>query len=165
MMELRRRLLCINQGDSDSGCADRGSVSPMVPILTIVILLLGGLIVDSGRQLNARGRAVAYAQEAARAGAARIDLTSADLRLQPVDQVAQAVATYCAEVEADGAVTSCEFRRIDPVSASDDRKLVVVVDVTLSVRATLMGIVGVQELNASGTGRARPFEGVDEPEA
>ena len=48
---------------------ERGSVAPAIPIIAFTLLLLGGLVIDASRQLNERGLAVAYAEEAARAGA------------------------------------------------------------------------------------------------
>ena len=46
---------------------ERGSLAPAVPVIAMFLLLLGGLGVDGSRQLNARGQAVAFAEEAARA--------------------------------------------------------------------------------------------------
>ena len=54
----------------------RGALSPAVAILAVMIFALAGLVIDGGRQLGARSRAVGYAQEAARAGAAAIVLNS-----------------------------------------------------------------------------------------
>ena len=50
----------------------RGALSPAVAILAVMIFTLAGLVIDGGRQLGARSRAVGYAQEAARVGAAAI---------------------------------------------------------------------------------------------
>jgi hypothetical protein len=139
----------------------------------MVMLLLGGLVVDASRLLNARGRAVAYAEEAARAGAGAILLDRSELELEPA-VVQSRVDDYCSAIEADvtqnlGSQAAgdgvVECRLVPPlrqVSGDDGRELVVVVFVEVTIPASLLGIVGVTELTASGEGRARPYEGVDD---
>ena len=142
------------------GSSDRGSIAPAAPILAMIMLLLGGLVLDASRQLNARGRAVAYAEEAARAGAGAIRLDQVALTLDQDEAIAR-VERYCADVMAGGAVTACYPTGFDAVSSTDPRRLVVETRVELEIPATLLGMVGVTTLGASGEGRARPFEGVD----
>lgn len=142
---------------------ERGSLAPAVPIIAMMLLLLGGLGIDGSRQLNARGQAVAFAEEASRAGAQGVDLNADDLVLDPV-LVRQRVETYCARVLALEQVSSCQLLRIERVSATDPRKIVVVTRVRLSVPATLLGMVGVRTLSASADAKARPFEGIDTAE-
>lgn len=147
---------------------DEGSIAPAVPVLALVLLLLAGLVVDASRQLSARGRAVAYAEEAARAGAAAVELDAPDLRLLPEDAVRDRVNAYCLSAAAGGAPL------VDPgncyvgtTSAGDPqgRPLVVVAHVEIVQPTTLLGIVGVRHLRAAGDGRARPFEGTTEEDA
>ena len=138
---------------------ERGSIAPAVPIIGLVLLLLGGLGIDGSRQLNARGEAVAFAEEAARAGAQGIDVAASDLRLDRA-LVEQRVDTYCARVEKLGQVQSCDFVDVVQVSDDDPRELVVVTRVELSIKPSLLGIVHPQDLHASGTARARPYEGI-----
>lgn len=140
---------------------DRGSISPVLPVMAMVILLLGGLVIDAGRQLDLRARAIAYAQEAARAGASQIDPSRTQLVLIP-ERVENEVDVYCDAVVADGAVDSCEFRGILPDPDDGDQPLIVAVHVEMSTSASLLSMVGVRELRASGDGRARPFQGVRE---
>jgi hypothetical protein len=143
--------------------SDAGSIAPAVPVIGLIILLLGGLVLDASRQLNARGEAVAYAEEAARAGASAVDLAAPRLRLVPAD-VSARVADYCTSLTSvlhQEGVRDCRLVRVDPVSATDRRRLVVVVHVDMAIQATLLGIVGVSTLTAGGDGRARPLEGVD----
>src|SRR3954453_14579683 len=89
---------------------DRGSILPLVPVLIIVLLLLGGLVVDAGRELNARSQAQSYAEEAARAGATAVDPSRPDLTLLPA-LARRRVNAYCATVRANSRdqVTGCEF--------------------------------------------------------
>ncbi|WP_205709562.1 pilus assembly protein TadG-related protein [Kineococcus siccus] len=147
---------------------DDGSIAPAVPIVALVLLLLAGLVVDASRQLTARARAVAYAEEAARAGAAAVDLDEQELRLLPEAAVRARVEGYCRDAVTAGAPIvdpgAC-FRGVRAVSATDGRRLVVVAHVDVVVPASLLGLVGVRELRASGDGRARPFEGLDEEDA
>lgn len=144
---------------------EAGAIAPAVPVLAFVLLLLGGLVIDASRLLNARGRAVAYAEEAARAGAGAIVPGQAVLALDE-RAVAARVAAYCEAVLADpaqrGGVRECAYQPpLQAVSDSDPRRLVVRVLVRLELPASLLGMVGVEVLRASGEGRARPYEGVD----
>ena len=141
---------------------DAGSIAPLVPVFAFVLLLLGGLIVDASRLLNARGRAVAFAEEAARAGASAIEQGRAELRIDESTMRAR-VKQYCDAVMADpsGGVWFCEFDSLSEVGDGDSRRLVVAVKVRLRIPASLLGMIGVDELNASAFGSARPFEGVD----
>lgn len=144
---------------------DEGSIAPAIPVLALVLLLLAGLVVDASRQLSARGRAVAYAEEAARAGAAAIELDAPDLRLLPEDVVRERVNAYCRAAAAGGAPLvdpeNC-YRGTTRVGDPQGRALVVVTHVEIVQPTTLLGIVGVRELRAAGDGRARPFEGTTE---
>ena len=142
---------------------EHGSLAPAVPVIAMMLLILGGLGVDGSRQLNARGEAVAFAEEAARAGAQGVDVTADDLVLD-TGLARQRVDDYCAAIEALPQVQSCDFVRIDPVSDSDDRRLVVVAEVHLRIDASLLGLVGVHTLSASAQARARPYEGIDAPD-
>jgi len=141
---------------------ERGSIAPAVPVIAMALLLLGGLGIDGSRQLNARGEAVAFAEEAARAGAQGIDVAASQLALDP-NLAEERVRTYCARVEQLGQVESCRFVGIRPVSDDDPRMLVVVTAVKLKIQASLLSMVGVRELSASATARARPYEGVTRP--
>ncbi|WP_432511196.1 pilus assembly protein TadG-related protein [Kineococcus sp. SYSU DK001] len=147
---------------------DEGSIAPAVPVLALVLLLLAGLVVDASRQLAARARAVAYAEEAARAGAAAIDLDAPELELLPEGRVAERVTAYCRAAAASGAPIvdpgNC-FRGTTATGDPQGRRIVVQTHVEIVLPSTLLGIVGVQELRAAGDGRARPFEGTREEDA
>jgi len=145
----------------DAGRDERGSLAPAVPVIAMMLLILGGLGVDGARQLNARGQAVAFAEEAARAGAQGVDIAADGLVLDP-GLARQRVEDYCAAVEALGYV-ECDFVGFEPVSAADHRMLVVVTEVHLQIDASLLGMVGVTTLRASAVARARPYEGIDAP--
>lgn len=149
---------------------DDGSIAPLVPVMGLAVLLLGGLVVDSARLLGNRSRAVAYAEEAARAGAGTVDLGQLELGLDP-QTVALQVQEYCDALAADedlrSAVTYCGLDvgsgddGIEEVGDGDGRRIVVRARVEMDMPTTLLGLIGVNELSSSGTGRARAFEGVD----
>jgi hypothetical protein len=130
----------------------------------MALLLLGGLGIDGSRQLNARGEAVAFAEEAARAGAAGIDVAAGTLKLdEPLAE--DRVDRYCVAIEKLPQVESCDFVHIEAVDPDQDpRRLVVVARVRTRIRTSLLSMIGVQELTASGIARARPYEGVEAPD-
>lgn len=139
---------------------ERGSIAPAVPIIAFMLLLLAGLGIDGSRQLNARGEATAYAEEAARAGAQGVDIAADQLKLDD-NLVEQRVGQYCQRIEQQGAVKTCRLVDIERVSADDPRQLVVHTEVTLQTNATLLGLIGVRTLDAGADAKARPYEGID----
>jgi Flp pilus assembly protein TadG len=136
----------------DAGRNQRGALSPAVVILAVMIFTLAGLVIDGGRQLGAKSRAVGYAQEAARAGAATIDLNSPEAKID-VTKAGDAVAAFCAEVSAnDPAVTNCGTSQLD------DQHLQVTV--RIDNKTTFLGMIGIQDLAANGVGEAHAEQGV-----
>jgi Flp pilus assembly protein TadG len=130
----------------------QGALSPAVAILAVMIFTLAGLVIDGGRQLGAKSRAVGYAQEAARAGAAAIDLNSPEAKID-ITKAGNAVAAFCAQVSAnDPAVTNCG------TSELDDQHLQV--KVRIDNKTTFLGMVGIQDLPANGVGEAHAEQGV-----
>jgi hypothetical protein len=137
---------------------DGGSLAPAVPIVAIMFMLLAGLVIDSSRELTARARAVSYAEEAARAGAAAVDPASDPLVLLPAEARARA-RDYCAVAEASESQLSCGAPRVD------EGAVTVTVSTTISIPSGLLGLVGIRTLRASGTGTAHPLIGVTEGDA
>ncbi|WP_433157520.1 pilus assembly protein TadG-related protein [Kribbella sp. CA-247076] len=130
----------------------RGSLSPAVAILAVMIFTLAGLVIDGGRQLGARSRAVGYAQEAARVGAATIQLNTAEARIDTA-KAATAIAAFCAQVSSnDPAVTSCA-----PTKLTEEQ---VDIRVALDNKTTFLGLIGKTSLKASGIGTAHAEQGV-----
>ena len=68
---------------------DRGQVTGFVVLITAVLVLLAGLVADGGLGLSAKLEAINTAQEAARAAAQNLDLTSVRtggrVRIEPAD--------------------------------------------------------------------------------
>lgn len=140
---------------------EQGSITPFVVIISLAILLLAALVVDGGRQLNAKGRAVAYAQEATRAGAQAIDV--GDPRLDLVPGIALAAANeYCRTARAaDPELAECraEMRTINDPNGD---YLAVAVSTTVTIKSILLGIINRHELTSSGEALARPVSGISD---
>ncbi|WP_010145936.1 TadE/TadG family type IV pilus assembly protein [Serinicoccus profundi] len=136
--------------------AERGSILPLIPIMALALLMIAGLVIDASRQLNARSQAVAYAEEAARAGAQAIE-PEPPATLDP-QEARRNVRDYCAQVLQRQAVTSCGVTDIQPADDSP-RPYTMVVRVQTQIPTTLLGMVGVRSLSASGEGRAEPVAG------
>ncbi len=133
---------------------ERGALTPAVLILAIMIFWLAGLVIDGARQLNARSRAIAYAQEAARAGASGINLNVQKLEFDPKDVRAR-VDAYCAEARAnDDTITRCGLSE-EP----DAENLEVAVE--LKNPTTFLSMLGVQTLTAKGQGEAHAEQGIN----
>jgi Flp pilus assembly protein TadG len=157
---------------------ERGSITPLVPIVILAFLVLGGLVIDGSRELNARGDAQAYAEEAARAGAGAVDPTSNDLALDPT-QVQKNVKTYCDTVtqqnqgQTQNRVTSCHLdtsKGVDGITATttcDGKTADIVVNtvVTTDIKPSLLGIVGLTDLTATAHAQARPYQGITAADA
>ncbi len=143
---------------------ERGSITPFVVIVSLALLMLAALVVDGGRQLNAKGRALAYAQEAARAGAQAIDVNTDRLDLDQ-DVALRAARQYCAEAMAnDPQLVLC-----DPsIQAVNDRGGTyhgVRVEARVQLDAILLGIIGRHELRSSGQALATPVSGISEADS
>lgn len=148
---------------------ERGSITPLVPVVVLAFFMIGGLVVDGSRELSARGEAQAYAEEAARAGATAVDITSDTLKLDE-SLAAQRVRDYCSAVRGQqgSPVTSCELDTgvgnggftTTATCAGQPAEIVVNAVVHIQINATLLGIVGITHLTSSGHAKARPIEGV-----
>jgi hypothetical protein len=143
---------------------ERGSITPFVVIVSLAILLLAALVIDGGRQLNGKGRAIAYAQEAARAGAQAIDVT--DPRLDLVPGLALAAADeYCRTAQAnDAQLIKCEAELRTVNDPAGDFKAVTV-STTVRFQAILLGLIGKDVLQATGEALARPVSGISGPDS
>jgi hypothetical protein len=133
---------------------EQGSIGVAVIVMGMMLLAVAGLIIDSSRLLTARSRAVAYAEEAARAGAQGVDPLSTPLVLSEAS-VEDRVAAYCREVELrEPTVTDCKLEDVDVVNSH------VTASASITIQTGLLGLVNIQELTASGTGEAKPYFGV-----
>lgn len=127
---------------------EHGRVTAFVVVLTSGCLFFAGLVLDGGLALAAKIRAIAHAQEAARAGAQELDLatyrTTGEFRLDP--GLAQSAAQrYLTAVGATGVVT---------IAGNT-----VQVTVTATEPTQLLGLLGISEITVIGYGQAEPDQG------
>ncbi len=143
---------------------ERGSITPFVVIVSLAILMLAALVLDGGRQLNARGRATAYAQEAARAGSQAVDVSDPRLDLDSGDAL-KAASTYCRQaMAADAQLASCA-PGITSVTDQAGTFKAVRVTVRVQIKAILLGIIGRSDLRSTGEAIARPVSGIREADS
>lgn len=144
---------------------ERGSITPFVIIVALGIILLAGLVIDGGRQLNAKGRAVAYAQEAARAGAQAVDVSDPRLDLNRA-QALDTAQEYCRQaMAADGQLVRCEPSLRTVNDGQLGSFLAVQVDAQVEIDAILLDMVRSPTMTASGAAMARPVSGISEADS
>jgi len=123
---------------------EEGQVTAFVVVAVTGLLLVAALVLDGGNALAARSRAIGIAEEAARAGCQQIDLAAyragRPLTLDP-PAAERAVRDYLAAAGAGGQVVV------------DDGA----VTVTATVRGDtqLLGVIGIETFEVTGTGAAR----------
>lgn len=143
------------------GRDERGSITPFVLIISIGILVLAGLVIDGGRQMNGHGRAVSYAQEAARAGTNGIDLTEQRVELLNT-RAMQAANAYCQQAMAeDDELVDCSARITELTTDAGTYKAVEVT-ARVEVDAILLSMIGRHRLGSSGSALANPVPGISE---
>jgi Flp pilus assembly protein TadG len=130
------------------GRDDRGSATAFGLFLIVVVLVLAGAMIEGGNAMSARGHATDIAQQAARAGADKLDLAALRndglVRIDPA--AAQAAATaFLAQVGETGTVTAI------PTEVS--------VTVTVTRPGILVPILGIQTLTVRATATAAPITG------
>ncbi len=141
----------------------RGALTPAVVVMALGLLLLGGLVTDGGRELNAQLQARAYAEEAARAGANPLVLTQQQPVIDRQKSVAE-VAGFCAVARQESAeITSCGVTGFGSVKDQNDQPVSYVkVTVEMSLDTTLFGIIGIHTMHVSQTATASEVEGINE---
>ena len=143
---------------------ERGSITPFVIIVAIALLFLAALVIDGSRQLSARARAIAYAEEAARAGAQKINLEQGFVQLLQ-DDAYTAVDEYCGVAMAKGDhITSCKPTGI--VENTDNGQVAsLTVEVEVEYNPILLDLfTGNAGTLVTGEATAHPIEGILEPE-
>ena len=134
------------------GERDRGSLTLMLCVLLAVLLAFIGLVIDGGRQLDAKENAYAIAQEAARAGAGIVNTSTAyKSGTYQVDmpRALAAAHAYLANAGYSGSV-----------SGTGDT---IRVTVTVITNTTLLSMVGIPTMKAKGTAVASLVTGVTGP--
>jgi Flp pilus assembly protein TadG len=131
-----------------TGGPEDGVATVFVVVITAALLVMAGLVLDGGRALNGKSRAVEEAQEAARAGAQALDLgafrTSGQGTLSPGKAVA-AAQSFLAATGDTGTVA---------VNGG-----AVTVTVTHVENTQILGIVGLSTLTSTATATATAEQG------
>ncbi len=119
-------------------------------MLTVVLLLVGGLSIDLWRAFSERRAIAEMAESSARAGANGIDLEMFDLTgevlLDP---------TIARQLAADNLSEQTNLRFVTGSSIDADTDTVVV-DIRATVPMTLLGMVGIGELDIAVSSEAEP---------
>ncbi len=141
----------------------RGAITPAVVVMALGLLLLGGLVTDGGRELNAQLQAQAFAEEAARAGANPLVLTQKQPTIDRSKSIAE-VAEFCAVARKESKeITSCGVTGFGSVKDPNGQPVSFVkVTVEMALKTTLFGIIGIDTLHVSETATASSVEGINE---
>lgn len=123
---------------------DRGSISIWFATTSFIMVVLVGLVVDVGGQVQTQQHARAVAAQAARAGAQELDATSVKGRGLAIDP-GSARAAAIAYLRATGVAGT--------VTVSDGTLLTV--RTTDTYRPKFLGIIGVTRMTVTGEGSAR----------
>ena len=133
--------------------AQDGQVTVFVVVVFVALVAVAGLVIDGGRALAARRRAIDEAEAAARAGAQALSIdayrSSATVTLDPAGARAAALS-YLAATGDTGQVA---------ISGG-----VITVTVEVHQPVTILGIAGVGTMTLTGTARAQLVRGVQGPE-
>jgi len=125
-----------------------GSLTVFVAVLAVGLWVLLGFVVDSGRAIAERGAVMSAAEQAARAGVARLSVVDLRAGRVVVDPVA---AGRAAE----------RFLTIEGLSGS---VMVGGETVTVTIHhatpTTILGMIGIRRIDVSATARATDVHGV-----
>jgi hypothetical protein len=138
------------------GDAQRGALSLFVAIMFTGMVLIIGLVVDSGGRLDAVVNADEYANEAARAGIQRINAadaiagTSIQVNCNKKTGAPAAVKAYLAQVGLTGSVVSCNATTV-------------VVGVQTTYRTKVLSIIGADSFPIKVSGTATLVTGQQQP--
>jgi hypothetical protein len=130
---------------------DQGSITIIVVVFFLALLAAAGLVVDGGAKLRAARQASAVAEEAARAGAGRVDRDQAYVRggrfiIDRTGAVAAARA-YLASSGITGSVSMTGARSIR-------------VTVTIDKPTVLLSLIGIGQVHVTKTATADLLQGV-----
>ena len=130
---------------------DRGTISMFTVLFTLVVMVLGGLVVDGGGAIHARERAYDIAEQAARAGANDIDHDT----LRQTGKTEIAIGTACARSSDLVAYYGSQVTGF----SCDPQAGQVTVTVRIQVRTALLGLIGFNTFTMQGQASAHPDTG------
>jgi hypothetical protein len=124
---------------------ERGSLSLFFVVVVTASFVMIGLAVDGGHKAQATQRAVAIADEAARAGGNALDAAAASqsgaAQVDPTAAIAAAQA-YLSAAGVNGAVTV------------EDGGQTLVVETTFQVQTIFLSMIGIDVMTVTGVGSA-----------
>lgn len=133
---------------------DQGTVTLFVIVIFVALLAAIGLVVDGDTKIRAAREASAVAEEAARAGAGRVDVSYAyahggHFTIDPTTAISAARA-YLSTTGHTGTVTIAGPRQIR-------------VTVTISKPTTLLTLIGITKIHVTKTAAADLVPGITRP--
>lgn len=139
-------------------CAEEGAAAVLLLLLTPVLFALAGLVLDGGAELTARQRTADLAEQAARAGADRLDTNTLRSTGTSTLQAAAARAAACAYAEVADPTISCTASLAPGPGGTQ-----------LQVRlrghhpTVLLGLLGINQLRTDATATATGVTGIATP--
>lgn len=127
-----------NQSDAQQ---ERGSATPFILILAVGLLIMVGLVVDGGGQVNAKDQANSVAQSAARAAVVNISDATGGTPVIDAASAQTAAQTYIAAAGKTGTVT---------INGNN-----VTVTVTSNYQTVFLSLAGINTLTGSATSTAQ----------
>ncbi|MCW2667916.1 MAG: TadE family protein [Frankiales bacterium] len=137
---------------------DAGMAGVVVLLLTPVLFGLGGLVLDGGTHLAARQRTAGLAEQAARAGADQLDISSLRATgLPTLDEGAarEMACRYARTVEPDVACTAA----VAATATGPE----VQVRLRAQTATVLLGLIGINLLHTDAIGTAQAVTGIRTP--
>jgi hypothetical protein len=130
---------------------ERGGLSLMIVVLFVVLAALAGIVVDGGAKLTADETAAALAQEAARAGATTVNVSSAYASGSFVVDQSQALSA------ARNYLVSAGYDRF---TAAVVGARAIRVSVTITEPTKFLSLIGIDSFTSTGTATAFLLTGV-----
>jgi Flp pilus assembly protein TadG len=132
---------------------DEGAATIFVVALSVMLFVVAGLVVDGGLAINARGRAADDAEQAARAGAQKIDVET----LRATGQVVLNQAEAAAAAQEFLAGRPTEYA---PVAVQVEGNVVTVQVHTVEDTA-ILGLIGINQFDVNAAASSEPVVGID----
>jgi hypothetical protein len=123
----------------------------MIVVMFVVLAALAGIVVDGGAKLTADENAVALAQEAARAGATTVNVSSAYASGSFVVDQGQALGAARRYLVGAG---------YDQFTVSADGARAIRVSVTITEPTKFLSLIGIDSFTSTGTATASLVTGV-----
>ena len=134
---------------------DTGAAAVMIVLLAPVFFAVAGFVLDGGRAIAARQAAADLAEQAARAGADRLDVDQLRGHGTEAIDTSSAQQAACRYIALAAPTARCTAT----VTAEQ-----VAVTVRTQTRTVLLGLIGIDVFHTGGTATARAVTGIATPE-